>query len=139
MTTVASSSSKSRFPSFSHRVKFDDLISEIPYFYDASTHIDPAAPAATTFKTTASYHDPELYMGDDCDTSYEMMLMNSEFMMNKDIDGFSKTTTNQDLNIHLFHSPENHKKAHQRLEMLLAHVNSTFSNSNNEKGKGKMN
>lgn len=129
MTTVASSS-KSRFP-FSHRVKFDDLISEIPYFYESPSHIDPA-PA--TFKTTP-YHDPELYMGDDCDTSYEMMLMNSGFMMSKDIDGFSKA--NQDLNMNMFNSPEKHK-AHQRLEMLLAHVNSTFSNSN-EKGKGKMN
>ncbi|KAG2228927.1 hypothetical protein BDF21DRAFT_422900 [Thamnidium elegans] len=137
MATVASSSSsKGTFP-FSHgTLKFDEYISNISCYYSSPTVIDDCnnTTKSTTFRTNTLFaNDPELYMGDDCDTHYESMLMNSELinLLNTDFDGFSKT--NQDLNVNVFAK----HKAQKRLEMLLAHVNTTFLNPSNHKGKGK--
>lgn len=141
MTAVASSSSKGSF-SFSHGkriLKFDEFVSEIPRFYSSPATNESSN---TTFRTTTALssfvNDPELYMGDNCDTGYENMLMNSDLfqLLDSDIDGFSKT--NQNLGVDIFCSPEK-RRAQKRLQMLLAHVNHSFLNdtTNTSKGKGK--
>lgn len=152
MTTVASSSSK-EFPFAQTRnstLKFEELISQIPFFYSTSStfiddHHNSSSSSSSTshsskFRTatpidTSSYYknDPELYMGDDSDTLYQNTLMNSNLLqiLTSDIDGFSKNSKELDLKI--FSSPEK-QRAHQRLGMLLAHVN---SNSDYKTDKGK--
>ncbi len=67
-------------------------------------------------------------MGDDCDTIYQVTLLNSNLLqlLTNDIDGFTKT---KDLDVTIFNSPEK-CKAHQRLGMLLAHVNTCYSTPN---------
>lgn len=138
MAAVASSSSSSKgtFPFSDRTLKFDEYISDISCYYSSPTAIDDCNNTikSTSFRTNKLFaNDPELYMGDDCDTRYESMLMNSDLinLLNTDFDGFSKT--NQDLNVNVFAK----HKAQKRLEMLLAHVSTTLLNSSNFKGKGK--
>jgi hypothetical protein len=148
MAAVASSSSKG-FPFTQHKstLQFEELISEIPFLYSNNSIIDDYASNksnATNFRSsstivdssTAIYlNDPELYMGDDCDTLYQDTLLNSNLLqlLTNDIDGFTKN--HQELDVNIFNSPEKHK-AHQRLGMLLAHVNTSYSTPSNNKGKG---
>ncbi|KAG2205790.1 uncharacterized protein EV154DRAFT_185016 [Mucor mucedo] len=140
MTAVASSS-KGSFP-FSHgknSLKFDKFVSEIPLFYSSPAVIESNNPTFRTTASLASYvNDPELYMGENCDAGYEHMLMNSDLcqLLDNDIDGFSKT--NQNLDVDMFSSPEK-RRAQKRLQMLLTHVNHSFlkDTTNNTKGKGK--
>ncbi|CAO3634957.1 unnamed protein product [Mucor hiemalis] len=119
MTTVASSSSK-EFPFAQARnstLKFEELLSQIPFFYSSSsTFIDDHSNSNSNTTTTSSssksssnkfrtvtpldtsvYHnDPELFMGDDCDTLYQNTLLNSNLLqiLTSDMDGFSKTIKN---------------------------------------------
>lgn len=149
MTTVASSSSK-EFPFAQTRnstLKFEELISQIPFFYSFSSTLNDdhnnssssssSTSKSNTFRTATPINtyknDPELYMGDDSDTLYQHTLMNSNLLqiLTSGVDGFSKN--NKELDLTIFSSPEK-QRAHNRLGMLLAHVNST-SDYKTDKGK----
>jgi hypothetical protein len=151
MTTAIASTSKA-FPFSQGDNKFGEFISDIPRFYAPTmTTVVDDQPSFRTTSMDTYVTDPELFMGDDCDTYYQQTLMNSDFLqpLNNDIDGYTKT--NKDLNVNLFCSSST--QAHQRLEMLLAHVvaaNQSFNqqvdidggsnaqNNKNNKGKGKL-
>ncbi|GAA5817837.1 hypothetical protein MFLAVUS_011396 [Mucor flavus] len=135
-SSSSSSSSKGAFPFSDGTLKFDEYISDISCYYSSPTAIDDCnnTTKSTKFRTNKLFaNDPELYLGDDCDTHYESVLMNSDLinLLNTDFDGFSKT--NQNLNVNVFAK----HKAQKRLEMLLAHVSTTFLNSSNNNEKGK--
>jgi hypothetical protein len=81
----------------------DKILSELPKYIPSSSS------SSTSFRThyELKSDDPELFMGDDCDTEYEQMLMNSDFM-----DWLNKNHPNL-----LFQS----NKSNERLKMVLAH------------------
>ncbi|KAI8371849.1 hypothetical protein BD560DRAFT_395612 [Blakeslea trispora] len=84
--------------------KMDHLLSELPLFYSESSSTKLNQPPSS-FRTTTlvNPYDPELYMGDDSDASYEQALMQSGL--------FSQPCTS------IFQTII----PHQRLEMLLRH------------------
>ncbi|KAI8641920.1 hypothetical protein BD408DRAFT_417337 [Parasitella parasitica] len=100
---------------FSLQKSSDELISSIPLFCQPSS-------STSAFKTATissiTIDDPELYMGDDCDASYEATLLNS---------GLLEWLSQDDTNI--FHHPTTQK----RLEMLLVHLTCIDSASDSNK------
>jgi len=117
MSQIASAAKGSQPPK-----SFDELLSSIPLF----NQLTPASSSTSaSFRTNdrAAVNDPELYMGDDCDASYEATLLNSGLL-----DWLSKDDTIA------FH----HSSSQKRLEMLLMHLTTTdAAETNNGKGKSK--
>lgn len=107
---------------FPSQKSFDELISSIPLFNQSSSSSPPSFRTSTSPSITVN--DPELYMGDDCDASYEATLLNSGLL-----DWLSKDEAN------IFH----HSTSQKRLEMLLRHLSTTDPAAiNDKKGKNKL-
>ncbi|KAI8997381.1 hypothetical protein BDB01DRAFT_770923 [Pilobolus umbonatus] len=101
------------------RWKQVNVLSELPKFYtsEASSTQESKSNKHNTFRTSSCRQDdPELLMGDNCDSLYEQVLLNSDFL-----DLLQKKET---VKLDLFLSPES--KANGRLRMLLAHVNQSL-------------
>lgn len=97
---------------------FDELISAVPLFSPSVTA--PSSSFRTTSVPLVTSNDPELFMGDDCDASYEAALLNAGLL-----DWLESDDTV------MFHNPLPHK----RLEMLLLHLTTT---TDDKKGKKKL-
>jgi hypothetical protein len=109
MNSIASSSSsKESFPFHNKNTNhYDSLISN-------QSHYSSSSFSSFRTTTTAGY-DSELFLGDDCDSSYEATLMQSGLLdwLQCDMDGFPKTSTRQELFCCC---------ATPRLEMILSHI-----------------
>ncbi|KAG2204910.1 hypothetical protein INT46_002679 [Mucor plumbeus] len=121
MSHIASSSKG--FPS---QKSFDELMSSIPFFNQSTASSSSSSPSSS-FRTSkilsTTANDPELYMGDDCDASYEANLLSSGLL-----DWLSKDEAN------IFH----HSTPQKRLEMLLLHLTTSDPTAiNDKKGKKK--
>ncbi|GAN01906.1 hypothetical protein MAM1_0013c01342 [Mucor ambiguus] len=116
MSPMASASKR-----FQPQKSFDELLSTIPLFNQPSSS---CSSTPTSFRTNEiAVNDPELYMGDDCDASYEATLLNSGLL-----DWLSKEDTIA------FH----HSSSQKRLEMLLMHLSTANAEEmGDRKGKGK--
>ncbi|CAO3623857.1 unnamed protein product [Mucor fragilis] len=118
MSPMASTSKR-----FQPQKSFDELLSTIPLF---SQPLSSGSSTPPSFRTNEiAVNDPELYMGDDCDASYEATLLNSGLLdwLNKE-DAIT------------FH----HSSSQKRLEMLLMHLSTTHAEEvGDRKGKGKFN
>jgi hypothetical protein len=114
MNSIASSSKGFHSKKTNH---YDSLISNQPQY----SYSSPSSSASFRTATTTAY-DPELFLGDDCDSSYEATLMQSGLLdwLQTDVDGFPKTSTTQDI-FRCCATP--------RLEMILNHI----ANSKDEK------
>ncbi|KAF1798367.1 hypothetical protein FB192DRAFT_1460721 [Mucor lusitanicus] len=104
---------------FQPQKSFDELLSAIPLFNQPSSSCSSTPPSFRTNEIVLAVNDPELYMGDDCDASYEATLLNSGLL-----DWLSKEDTIT------FH----HSSSQKRLEMLLTHLSSSSSADTEEMG-----
>lgn len=111
MSSIASSSKGSLPFNRKNTDYYDSVISNQPHYSSASS----SSSSSSTFRTTTVAYDPELFLGDDCDSSYEATLMQSGLLdwLQNDMDGFPKTSSTKDI-FRCCATP--------RLEMILNHM-----------------